>query len=112
MPKFMDSLPEWLESRKLAWGVMTVVVVSLLAVLGTVLAWLGDVPTGLFEQAMYLVTGAGAGGAGSQAVVDTARVRANPDASRTWRTSTPVYSAPTDQETPEERSTPPSIFGR
>lgn len=113
---FMTNLPEWLESRKLVWGLLSFFGVIFLAIVGTVISAFSNVSLDLFQQAMYLVTGIGGGGTASQAYVDKARVSSNPtSATRTWRTTEPkqpVITPETTEEVSSGQRTPPSVFGR
>lgn len=110
---FMTNLPEWLESRKLVWGILSFAGVIFLAIVGTIISVFSNVPLDLFQQAMYLVTGIGGGGTASQAYVDKARVSSDPtSATRTWRNTQPSTPVVQQEEASNGQRTPPSVFGR
>lgn len=72
---FIDSLPEWSQSRKLLIVILTFLTMFLLALVGTAMAWAADTPMSLFERAMDYVFGGGSLGVGTQGVVDTMSAR-------------------------------------
>lgn len=125
MGGILSKLPDWLESRKFAWGLLTFGAIILLAIVGTIIAVFSGVNLGLIETAMYLLTGTGVGGVTNQAIVDRARVSNDPSpTTRTWGSSRSPQPTPTQEArlprsiipTPEEeevigRRTPKSLFG-
>ena len=129
MGGILSKLPDWLESRKFAWGLLTFGAVIFLAIVGTIISAIGNVSLGLIETAMFLLTGTGVGGVTNQAFVDRARVSNDPSpTTRTWgtrttqpvtpiqeaRNMTSILSHPASQaEQGEivERQVPKSLFG-
>lgn len=88
--RFIDTLPEWSQSRKLLIVLITFFTMFLLALVGTALALAADTPLTLFERAMDYVFGGGTLGVGTQGVVDTVSARNGTYRSPVERTASTV----------------------